>query len=174
VGLIDDLDEIIATSPQAGDLALVIGETKGHLGRSALLSVAFGRHDGPPPPVDLKAERRNGRFVLENRDRIHAATDLSEGGLALAAFEMAAAAGLGVTIDKKKKTASLFGEDQGRYLIACGFDAAEELMIRAGRAGVPIRHVGRFGGDTVTLGSKSAPLADLTEIWRTSFERALG
>ncbi len=174
VGLIDDTAEIISATPHEGDLALIVGETKGHLGRSALLSVAFDRHDGPPPPVDLKAERRNGRFVLQNRDRIHAATDLSDGGLALAAFEMAAAAGIGVTIDKKKKTASLFGEDQGRYLIACGFDAAEELMILAGREGVPIRHVGRFGGDMVTLGTKSAPLAELVEIHRSSFERALG
>ncbi len=174
VGLIDDIDDIIPATPVDGDLALVVGETKGHLGRSALLAVAFGRDEGPPPPVDLAAERRNGEFVLENRDRIHAATDLSDGGLALAAFEMAAAAGIGVTIDKKKRTASLFGEDQGRYLISCGFDAAEELMISAGRAGVPIRHVGRFGGDDVTLGTKTAPLADLVEIWRTSFERALG
>ncbi len=79
-----------------------------------------------------------------------------------------------MTIDKKKKTASLFGEDQGRYLLACTFDGAEALMTRAGRAGVPIRHVGRFGGDAVTLGPKSAPLEELRAIWLEAFERALG
>jgi phosphoribosylformylglycinamidine synthase subunit PurL len=45
--------------------------------------------------VDLAAERRNGEFLLANRTRVTAATDLSDGGLALAAFEMAEAAGLG-------------------------------------------------------------------------------
>ncbi len=174
VGLVDDLDSAISGTAQAGDLALLVGATKGHLGRSALLALAFGRDEGPPPPVDLEAERRNGDFVLENRDWIRAATDLSDGGLALAAFEMAVAAGVGVTIDKKKKTSSLFGEDQGRYLLACGFDGAEALMVRGGQAGVPIHLVGRFGGEAVTFGSRSAPFAELRAIWLDAFERALG
>ncbi|TRD17360.1 phosphoribosylformylglycinamidine synthase subunit PurL [Palleronia caenipelagi] len=174
VGLIESLDQMIAGQPQEGDLAIVIGKTRGHLGRSALLAVAFDRHDGPPPPVDLEVERTNGQFILDNRAVFNAVTDLSDGGLALAAFEMAEAAGIGVTIDKKKKTASLFGEDQGRYLAACSFDAAEHLMIAAGKAGVQIRIVGRFGGDTVTLGSKSAPLAELSDLYRSSFEAKLG
>jgi phosphoribosylformylglycinamidine synthase subunit PurL len=73
----------------------VIGETRGHLGQSALLWEAFGRAEGDAPPVDLEAERRNGDFLLANRALVTAATDLSDGGLALAAFEMAEAAGLG-------------------------------------------------------------------------------
>jgi phosphoribosylformylglycinamidine (FGAM) synthase-like enzyme len=42
-------------------------------------------------------------------------------GLALAAFEMAEAGDVGVTLDAAD-TPTLFGEDQGRYLIACNFD----------------------------------------------------
>ena len=76
-------------------MAVLIGATKGHLGQSALLAEAFGREEGDAPPVDLAAERRNGEFLLANRKRIAAASDLSDGGLALAAFEMAEAAGLG-------------------------------------------------------------------------------
>ncbi len=174
VGLIEDVAGIIGCRPRAGDLALVIGSGRGHLGRSALLSLAFGRADGPPPPVDLEAERRHAAFLLENRTLVEAATDLSDGGVALAAFEMAEAAGIGVTLDKLTTIAELFGEDQGRYLLTCGFDAAETLMVLAGRAGVPLHHVGRFGGDTVTLGTSSAPQGELVEIYRTSFARALG
>ncbi|WP_375262408.1 phosphoribosylformylglycinamidine synthase subunit PurL [Palleronia sp.] len=174
VGLIEDPSRAITGTAQSGDLAIVIGSTKGHLGRSALLSVAFGRNDGPPPPVDLEVERRNGTFILDNAEWLRAVTDLSDGGLALAAFEMAEAAGIGVTIDKKKKTASLFGEDQGRYLIACSFDAAEHLMVAAGKASVPVMLVGRFGGDAVQLGSKSAPLEELRALYRGAFEAALG
>ncbi|WP_415836579.1 AIR synthase related protein, partial [Palleronia rufa] len=174
VGLIEDVSQMIPGLPRDGDLALVVGKTHGHLGRSALLDIAFGRRDGPPPPVDLRAERRHGEFVLRNRGLVNAATDLSDGGLALAAFEMAEAAGIGVTIDKKKRTASLFGEDQARYLLACPFDAAEALMTAAAKAGVPVRTVGRFGGDTVTLGRASAPLAELSAIYRGAFAAALG
>ena len=43
---------------------VLIGETTGHLGQSALLAEMFGREDGDAPPVDLAAERRNGEFVL--------------------------------------------------------------------------------------------------------------
>ena len=64
---------------------------------------------------------------------------------------------------------TLFGEDQGRYLIACNFDQAEALMAAAARDGVPIQTVGRFGGDAVHLGAASAPLEDLSRIFRSSF-----
>ncbi|MBC7157916.1 MAG: phosphoribosylformylglycinamidine synthase II, partial [Rhodobacteraceae bacterium] len=145
----------------------------GHLGRSALLAELFNRDDGPPPPVDLEAERRHGEFVRANRALIRAACDLSDGGLALAAFEMAAAAGLGVTLDTLD-TPTLWGEDQARYLLACPFDAAEALMVAAGQAGVPLACVGRFGGTEVRMGSSAAPLADLDTLWRATFARLFG
>ena len=173
VGLLESLDEIIAAHPADGDLVLVIGETRGHLGRSALLAELFNRDDGPPPPVDLEAERRHGEFVRANRALIRAACDLSDGGLALAAFEMAANAGLGVTLDTLD-TPTLWGEDQARYLLACPFDAAEALMVAAGQAGVPLACVGRFGGTEVRMGSSAAPLADLDTLWRATFARLFG
>jgi phosphoribosylformylglycinamidine synthase len=39
---------------------------------------------------------------------------------------MAEASGVGVTLDAAD-TATLFGEDQARYLIACNFDQAEGI-----------------------------------------------
>ncbi|RMH44677.1 MAG: phosphoribosylformylglycinamidine synthase subunit PurL [Alphaproteobacteria bacterium] len=174
VGLVAHIDEVIGALPEDGQIALLVGETAGHLGQSALLAEVFNREEGDAPPVDLEAERRNGEFVLENRELVAAATDLSDGGLALAAFEMAEAAGIGVTIDADGSTAFLFGEDQGRYLLAAGFDQAEALMVRAAEAGVPIRAVGRFGGDTVRLGEAEAPLAELSDIYRNTFARLFG
>ena len=172
VGLIRDQDQLIAGTALDGDLALLIGETHGHLGQSALLAEVFGREEGDAPPVDLDAEQRNGTFVRENAAFVHAVTDLSDGGLALAAFEMAEAAGLGVTLNAAD-TPTLFGEDQARYLVATDFDCAEALMIAAGRAGVTVTHVGRFGGDTVAYGHSSAPLAALARLYRGAFEAAL-
>ncbi|TCP63268.1 phosphoribosylformylglycinamidine synthase subunit II [Rhodovulum bhavnagarense] len=173
VGLLTHLDDLISGLPEEGHLALLIGESAGHLGQSALLAEVFNREDGDAPHVDLAAERRNGEFLRANRHLIAAATDLADGGLALAAFEMAEAAGIGITLDASD-TPSLFGEDQARYLVATTFDAAEALMVEAGKAGVPLTTIGRFGGDMVSFGGSAAPLAELSDSYRTAFAAALG
>ncbi|MGV6810675.1 MAG: phosphoribosylformylglycinamidine synthase subunit PurL [Brevirhabdus sp.] len=173
VGLIEDLDTLISGQPVEGDMALMVGTSDGHLGQSALLYEIFNREDGDAPFVDLEAERLNGEFIRDNRELIGAVSDLSDGGLALAAFEMAEAAGIGVTLDDGAM-AQAFGEDQGRYLIACSFDQAEALMVAAGQAGVTLASVGRFGGDTVKIGPSEAPMAELSHIFRTSFAETFG
>ncbi len=173
VGLIDHLDHLIAGTAREGDLAIVLGETAGHLGQSAVLAEVFHRIEGDAPPVDLEAERRHGEFLRENRQMVQAVTDLSDGGLALAAFEMAETAGIGVTLDDGS-TPQAFGEDQARYLVACSFDQAEALMVAAARAEVPVATVGRFGGDRVRIGQSQADLAELSHIFRTAFANAVG
>jgi len=172
VGLLSSLDQVIGIRPNAGDALILIGKTDGHLGQSALLKELFNREDGDAPQVDLAAEKRNGSFIRDNRDLIKACTDLSDGGLALAAFELAEEGGVGVQIDAGS-TADLFGEDQARYLVACNFDQAEALLLAAAQAGVPIASVGRFTGDMVKLGGSEAALSDLTVIYRSSFAAAL-
>ena len=173
VGLIKAGETPILGTARDGHVALLVGETAGHLGQSALLAEVFNRIEGDAPPVDLDAEKRNGDFIRANAALIRACTDLSDGGLALAAFEMAEAAGTGIQIDDAD-TAQLFGEDQARYLVACSFDAAEALMTAAGQAGVPIRSVGKFGGDSVRMGGSVAPLAELSGLFRSAFEEAVG
>ena len=81
------------------DLVL-LGATAGHLGQSLWLREMAGQEEGPPPPVDLAAERRNGDFV---RARILAGTvaachDVSDGGLLVAVAEMALAGDVGARL----------------------------------------------------------------------------
>ncbi|WP_096785633.1 phosphoribosylformylglycinamidine synthase subunit PurL [Rhodobacter sp. CZR27] len=173
VGILASLDELIAGQPAEGDVALVIGETKGHLGQSALLAELLGREDGDAPHVDLAAEKRHGEFLRANRKLVSAATDLSDGGLALAAFEMAEGAGLGLTLTVQG-TGALFGEDQARYLVACHPDQTKALQAAAEAAGVTLAQVGQFGGEEVTLGTASAPLVDLSRLYRSAFAAAIG
>lgn len=172
VGLLEDHGDLIGSAVREGQVALLLGGPGSHLGRSALLE-ALGREDGPPPPVDLDAEARHGGFVLAEAGRVAACADLSDGGLALAAFEMAAESGLGVTLETGD-LAALFGEDQARYLLACEPEDAEALLAAAGAAGVPLARVGRFGGASIRLGAEQAALADLDALWRGAFERAVG
>ena len=172
VGVIENIDDAILGTARDGHVLLLLGETAGHLGQSALLAEVYNREDGDAPHVDLAAEAAHGDFIRANRAMINACTDLADGGLALAAFEMAEAAGVGVSVDASD-TPTLFGEDQGRYLIACSFDKAEALMIAAGQAGVTLQTVGKFGGTDVSFGGSSAPLAELTETFRSSFYTAI-
>jgi phosphoribosylformylglycinamidine synthase II len=168
VGLLNHIDDIIGKDVRDGHVALVLGATEGHLGQSALLLEVFNRRDGDAPSVDLAAEKAHGEFIRNNREMIKACTDLSDGGLALAAFEMAEESGIGVSLDSAD-TQTLFGEDQARYLIACNFDQAEALMIAASEAGLHLESVGKFGGDQVNLGGVTAPLADLSATYRGTF-----
>ena len=172
IGLIENLDDLIAGLPASGDVALVIGETKGHLGQSALAFEAFGNETGDAPHVDLDAELKNGTFLRDNRKLLASATDLADGGLALAAFEMANEAGMGVTLTSAD-IATLFGEDQARYLVAATTQNADAIEAAAKAAGVTVTRVGAFGGDAVTFGAQTAPLADLATTYRTAFAAAI-
>ncbi len=172
VGLLAHSDDIIGNEVREGHVAMIIGTTEGHLGQSALLAEVFNREEGDAPAVDLDAEKRNGDFVRANRELIKACTDISDGGLALAAFELAETAGVGVQLDDGS-TDFVFGEDQARYLVACNFDQAEALMIAAGQDGVTVTSVGRFTGENVKIGGSEAPLAELAGIFRSSFAAAV-
>ncbi len=172
MGLIANTKDAIVGMAREGHIAILIGETLGHLGQSALLAEVFNRVEGDAPPVDLVAEKKHGEFIRENAAWVTACTDISDGGLALAAFEMAEEACVGVSLDIED-TAELFGEDQARYLVACNFDQAEALMAAAGNSGVPVACVGSFGGTQVRFGSSQAELAELSKIFRSSFAAAV-
>src|SRR5206468_8986902 len=109
-----------------------------------------GREAGPPPAVDLAAERRNGDFVRGaiRTGRISACHDLSDGGLLAAVAEMAMAGRRGVALDRPPPdlpgNAFLFGEDQARYVVETPDTAA--LLEAARAAGVPARVIGTVGG----------------------------
>jgi len=168
VGLLKASSDIIGYDVATGHIALLLGETTGHLGQSALLAEAFGRIEGDAPHVDLVSEAAHGDFIRANHTIISACTDLSDGGLALAAFEMANHAGLGLALETED-TAQLFGEDQARYLIATTPENAAKLISAGIAAGLTLAQVGTFGGDTLAFGTSSAQLADLCAIYASSF-----
>ena len=172
VGLLSSAADLIGGQPREGMVAVLIGETAGHLGQSALLAEAFGIEAGDAPPVDLAAERRNGDFLRAHRQLITAATDLSDGGLALAAFEMAEAAGIGLSLETAEIDL-LFGEDQARYLLACSDDQATAILAAASSAGVPAERVGRFTGSDFRMGHAAAALAELSALYRSAFAAAV-
>ncbi len=179
VGLMASLDERIPMAPGAGETLVLLGETRGHLGQSAYLWELHGRAEGDAPPVDLAAERKAGELVraLRAARLITAAHDLSDGGLAIAAAEMALAAGTGITLEADPALSPaqwFFGEDQARYVVACEPAEADAVLAAAAKAGVPARKAGTTGGATVNLGASTVPLATLREAHATGFARMMG
>jgi phosphoribosylformylglycinamidine synthase II len=172
VGLLASVNDIIGDQAMDGDIVIVLGQSHGHLGQSALLAEMFDRNDGDAPHVDLDSEKRHGSFVRAYRALIRACSDLSDGGLALATFELAEKSGVGAQL-VSADTGILFGEDQARYVLACAPDKADALMDAAQNAGVPAEKIGRFGGDTIEFGDRSAPMAELSGLFRSAFAAAI-
>ncbi|MBA9068233.1 phosphoribosylformylglycinamidine synthase [Methylobacterium sp. RAS18] len=169
VGVIDDVEcHATVALKREGDVLVLIGRTEGWLGQSLYLSEIAGREEGAPPPVDLAIERRNGDFVRSLivsgiADTVH---DLSDGGLAVALAEMAMAGGLGAALPAAPEGvpvhAYLFGEDQGRYLIAVPAEAAADLLYSASAQGIDASTVGIVAGDSLVLpGEETISVAEL-------------
>jgi len=181
VGLMKNLD-VMATVAfrEDGDVILLVGETKGHLGQSIFLREIEGREDGTPPPVNLADEKRNGDFVrrLIEGGRVTAVHDCSDGGLAIALAEMAMAGGVGAAVEPGGTLpphAFLFGEDQARYVITCDPAHVDKIVADAKDAGVPISQIGKTGGDSLILGGAgSVSVADLKGSHQSFFENLMG
>ncbi len=176
VGVIEDATKAARLGgAEAGEELLAIGITRGHLGQSIYLRDLFGIKEGAPPPVDLGQERKTGELIRKLIDEglVTACHDVADGGLLVAAAEMALAAGRGLNLAtpvKARKAAFWFGEDQGRYLVAAAPAAADTALLKAAMAGVQASKIGRFGGPDILLDDKDAlSLLDLSDI----FEAAL-
>jgi phosphoribosylformylglycinamidine synthase len=156
VGIIDNLERrATADRLQHGDTLVLIGETSGHLGQSVYARDLF-KLGGAAPKVDLAIEKKNGDFVrgLISDGTVRAAHDLSDGGLGLAASEMAIGSNVGVSLGYQGDlgdAAFLYGEDQARYLIAVASNKLDDLDKRARAAGVSYLVVGEAGGREISF-----------------------
>ena len=173
VGVIENLDHMAGMALQRDNAALLLlGETTGEIGQSLYLRYIEGREDGAPPPVDLEAEKRTGDLVRALiRDGLAPAVhDVSDGGLYVAIAEMALAGNVGADVFLPKTAHPmmwLFGEDQGRYVIATR--TPDAVLTRAETAHVPAAVIGRTGGEALTVEGAEAvnleALRNLHEGW---------
>jgi phosphoribosylformylglycinamidine synthase len=185
VGLLEDWEKSATIGfKAAGEHLVVIGHSDSHAGQSLWLDVCYGRRDGAPPPVDLDAERRAGEAIrqLITDGLVTAVHDCSDGGAAVALAEMALAGGIGLHMTVVEQIPSpgaiLFGEDQGRYVVATRDpDAVRAAANAAQLFAVPI---GTTGGDALTFdligrgGEQSVSLADLRAAHEGFFPKLMG
>jgi phosphoribosylformylglycinamidine synthase len=168
VGVLADVGQAVGLALSPGCDLVLVGESRGWLGQSLWLREIAGQEAGPPPPVDLAAERRNGDFVRARilAGEVVACHDLSDGGLLVGVAEMAMAGATGAQLTVAPPAglaphAFWFGEDQARYVVAVADGAA---FCRAAQlAGVPALPLGRSGGEALVLpGGETISVARLS------------
>jgi phosphoribosylformylglycinamidine synthase len=183
IGLVKDLKHFARVGFRAaGDMIILIGETNGHLGQSLALRELKGLEAGPPPSVDLTAEKRNGDFVraLIVSGQVSCVHDVSDGGLLVTIAEMALASGLGCGLALPTNASGLapaafwFGEDQARYVITCPAEEMAQILDAAKRAGVAAGPLGSVGGDTISHLGWAVPLDVLRETNAAFLPRLMG
>ncbi|HWD27566.1 MAG TPA: phosphoribosylformylglycinamidine synthase subunit PurL [Rhizomicrobium sp.] len=178
VGLMADAAKMATVAFKRNvDVIMLVGASVGHLGQSIYLREIEGREDGACPPVDLKAEKRNGdlvRLLIEHGgiDTVH---DLSDGGLAVALAEMCLAGAFGANIRLPEGADAipfLFGEDQARYLVAFPSAMTMRVTETARNHGVPHILIGCTAPDKLLIeGIGEVALTELRAAHENPFPR---
>ncbi|MBL94126.1 MAG: phosphoribosylformylglycinamidine synthase II [Magnetovibrio sp.] len=177
VGLLSDFRKHVTIAfKEEEENIVIVGETLGHLGASLLIKEIKGSFVGPPPPVDLVNEKKNGDFVRKEiiEGNVTACHDISDGGLLVSIAEMAIAANIGAKISPPSNflaQAWAFGEDQARYVVTT--KNVEGLLYRASKAGIVACCIGITSGEAISVSNfgerKVAKLKKLNESWLPSF-----
>src|SRR3954453_4003108 len=184
VGLLDDWEKRATIAFRSErEFIYRVGYPVGELGQSLWLSEIHGRNDGPPPTVNLDAERNAGEAIRHLIDQgwVSAVHDVSDGGIAVALAEMALASGIGAEVIVEaypgSATGMLFGEVQAVYVIT-STRGPTDLIERLNEHGVVGQQIGRTGGPTLTIGdynaSGSVSLTDLRAAHEGFFPRLMG
>ncbi|ERS38978.1 MULTISPECIES: phosphoribosylformylglycinamidine synthase subunit PurL [Corynebacterium] len=193
LGVIDDVHKAIGNNlgtVNEKEVLIALGETKDEFGGSIwqLVSAEGADKDnlnGLPPQVDMANEKRLADFFHGN-DLLTAAHDVSEGGLAVAAFEMAKragaladAAGLGLDLDltavHEDAFTAAFSESASRVLVATTADRTDEVLARAAEFGIPATIVGETTNTgALTLGGESVAISQLVEAWSATLPDLFG
>jgi phosphoribosylformylglycinamidine synthase len=168
VGLLQEAEKHARIdTAESGDAIVAIGVTRGHLGQSLYIRNLFGIEEGAPPAVDLALEAKTGAFIrrMIAEGRPSAVHDVSDGGLLVAAAEMAMGAGIGLALStpvSDRRAAFWFGEDQARFLLAVPAETADNLVLKAAMDGLQASRLGIFGGERIIIdGSEEIAVTEL-------------
>ena len=197
LGVIDDVHKAIGNELGTVDekeVLIALGETKDEFGGSIWQQVSADISDasslnGLPPQVEMAKEKRLAEFFHDN-ELLTAAHDISEGGLAVTAFEMAKragatadGAGLGLNLDltavHEDEFVAAFSESASRVLVATTADRADQVLARADELGIPAAIVGETAETgALTLGGESVAISQLVAAWSATlpdlFDHAVG
>ena len=149
-----------------------------NLAGSAFSKVAFGHLGGRPSAADFTLCQMAVETALQLVEEgltpvLH---DISDGGLALAAAEIAISSGVGVNVTFADWR-SLFTEDPNRLLAAVRPADVPRLLEVTAQRGLPASQVGTFGGSEISMESGgvrgAVNLAVATRTWHDAIGRRM-
>jgi phosphoribosylformylglycinamidine synthase II len=178
LGQVDDVETCVTMDLKgAGNLLYLIGETKDEMGGSHF-NLVNGLTDGNVPSVDKERAPEIFRALHQaiRQGLILSCHDLSEGGLAVAAAEMAFAGGVGVEIllPEGNGAVELFAESNTRFLIEVSATNASPLQSIFSE--IPYSRIGNcVTAETlrVTSGGRTLINSSLNEL-KTAWQLPLG
>ena len=176
VGVIENWEQAVSTKiSSAGLHLLVIGEdtqtdstATRWLGSSVYAKLIAGREGGAPPPVDLEAEKLHGEFVrsMIADGLVHAAHDISDGGLLFCRVEMLMDSAIGAELIAPDDDVHgwAFGEHQSRYILATS--QPEQIIQKAQAADIPLMPLGKTdnSGELTVTGNDPISISGLLDI----------
>jgi phosphoribosylformylglycinamidine synthase len=184
VGVLGVLDDVARRVPagfgRAGDVVVLFGETRAELGGSEWAHVAHGHLGGPPPAVDLPAERRLAQLLAACAadGQLAGTHDVSDGGLAQALVEACLVGGHGARVElpaELEPFVALFAESAGRVLAAVDPAHVDAVTARAAEAGVVLRRLGTTGGASLEIaGLPALALDELRLAWESTLPALFG
>jgi phosphoribosylformylglycinamidine synthase len=154
MGVVDDIERCVTMDAKSpGSLLIIVGQTDGRMGGSHYQMLFDGVPDASLPEVDLAAGPRAAAAVAKaiGQGLVRSAHDCSEGGLLVAAAEMAFAGDVGVRLDLAmlptadrdiSAAAACFAETPSRYLLEIARNDLD--AVDAALRGVPYAIVGEF------------------------------
>ena len=151
------------------------------LGGSRWAAEVRGHRSGTLPSLDLAAHRLAVALVCdlvaegvgEGSGLLSGVHDVSAGGLGVALAEMAVASGVGVRVEGVRDHAQLFAEPPSRFVVAT--QRIDEVLDRAGAAGVGATVLGVAAGDDLAIGALvNLPVARLRADWSAAIPDAIG
>ncbi len=173
LGIVTDVGRCITMDAKApGHRLLLVGTTGGDMGGSHYEMLYGAGGDAALPRVDLEYGPNIARAVAEliAAGLVRSAHDCSDGGLLVAATEMAMAGNLGLELDIPDDGASLlarcFSEAPSRYLLEVAPASLDTVQASLGT--IPHTVIGTFNESTcLTLPAAALdiPIADLLTAW---------
>jgi phosphoribosylformylglycinamidine synthase len=134
IGILEDKSTVMSLDfKQKGDLIFIIGDSYNDISSSEYLATYHGVKESPAPCFDLEKEYAMQHMVkgLIQHKLVNAVHDVADGGLFITLAEMSMPGNLGfdiVTDSEIREDAFLFGEGQGRVVVAVSEEQEEEFI----------------------------------------------
>jgi len=166
-GMVDDISKCLTMDAKAaGNILILVGETKPQMGGSHVLLIDKDANCNTGlPSVSLIDGPRNAKLVHEviQAGLVTSAHDCSEGGVLLAAAEMAFGGGLGLDLQLENESLC-FSETPSRYLLEVHPDKLDQIQQHF--VDIPCEIIGTFNESAnVTLGTATWNIRDLFQVW---------